>query len=1207
MLVSGLLTVFSPSVLATAPGTPADPLPANGGYWDYFIQNTTLSCNVTDPDGGTLTVTFFVDSTAVGTNLLVANDTRTYMNMGFLPTNYTTYYWHVTVDDGVTNVTGPTWMFKCAAKNGDIIQDGVVDSLDTNQIQANYSETGTPGWIRSDINNDGFVNSVDVSLLLTLYGNIYSSSLYPPTAVNATAVNTTAVNLSWTKGTGTTVDKTIVMSSSINFSSSPGGGFQGWTINNGTEIYNGTGTYYVNTVAQGSTTYYAFWTYNASERTYYPAYMSDVIRDVTTGYNDPAQPTGITVTGGYAAPPLPYTTLNVSWTAGTGITEPTSTVLYYDTVNHTTWLPGNGILLANTTNTSALLSGTFGYGVTMYFGIFSYNFTLNTYSAGYSFDATTPTCVVADIATFAATKYNTSAIDLSFVLPAGADAIYIEWAYDNPIIPWTIGDGYLAYNGTTSPHRETGLNSNRGYWYMSWGYNATYNIYSVIGNAKFARTDPSAIDRLLIGENYHDVVKTGSSSAMNFEWVNHIYPSGWYNLFFTSTTGLFDVWYLVQSSQFKSQNSHDKMLNILKQDYAEHVYTPYNWWSYWLDSPSTKLGNPDTTHFGESPNKVGKYAWHVISDLQSSEIEIKYDKNISGGIVGIGFFMFEAGQFVRASTPFYTPHAGFFPDYSSMPSPPNKNFEDVRSMVLATGIHLQINNQVMPMGILCQNGFDEYYGHDQFLYFDLQTHPIIIDNEKLLIELLVDSQGRDRDYAFLTTPTDIDDDGDKSIYFSVGNDAINNFNSEGLDGILDSNRDFNYFFIYNPNLHEGGGTSPLTVTDKIIVTPNSLGKYETTNIIYFLASTSYTTNLSIYAPSNLTSPVATYYLEVDRGNVFFTPTEDGVYTVTLTRNSVITATEIFQVLSQTPHGYVYSNANPAITNQLVTIKAYYDIADYPAAVRLETETGVLVTQWSINASASPYTFSYQVVTPGKYYIKMYQIRTYDEQMITQYLFYVKDREYVTSIVPSSYSPHINEATTVTVTSNIVGVGGMNLNYYVTNLGSAKKRIDTIGDKFITTIAFTPTTWTGQWDLKLELYIANVGTYVLSNASITVQTAVPVTPPPPSGTPTINVPNIISMAGPALGISDPMFRLIIGSFIVLIVMLLPLIIAWKAKLKYADRIITNPMVYSVTAIIGSLISYALGLFDLWVFVLIFIVALTFFIRAWRGQSSLAGGE
>jgi hypothetical protein len=390
----------------------------------------------------------------------------------------------------------------------------------------------------------------------------------------------------------------------------------------------------------------------------------------------------------------------------------------------------------------------------------------------------------------------------------------------------------------------------------------------------------------------------------------------------------------------------------------------------------------------------------------------------------------------------------------------------------------------------------------------------------------------------------------------------------------------------------------------LIVTPHSLGKYETVNIIYFLTSTEYITNFTIFAPSNATAPVYAKYLELDRGNIFYTPTESGIYTVKLTRNEVETIQATFQVLAQTPHGYVFASVNPAIINQMVTFNVYYDISDYAAILRMEKIDGTVVTQWTIpnNRSTNLYTFTYQVTTSGKFYLKLYQQRTYDEQMITSYDFYVKEREYATSIEPSSYNPTFNEPMTFVVTSNIVGVSGMNLNFYVVAAGSQKKYSIPIGDAYVSTVSFTPVKWTGRYDVKLEMFVINLATFVLSNATIIVKEAIVVIPPDEEVTPTLNIPSLISQAGPALGISDPMFRIIIGVIIVLFVMLAPLLIAWKMQFKYADKIITNPMVYSVTAIIGSLISYALDLFPLWIFILIFVVAITFLIRAWRGSSS-----
>ena len=1030
--------------------------------------------------------------------------------------------------------------------------------------------------------------------------------MYPPTDVLATAVNTVTVNLSWTPAAE--ADATVIRTSVTNWSSSPGTDFFGWTIDNGTEIYNGTGSYYVDTVLQGCTDYYAFWSYNATERTYYPAYMTDVVRSVTTGYDEPALPT-LVVAGGYPSVGHNLGEIALTWIPGSGLTSATHTLIYMDSVNHSSWTQSNGTLIENTTGNTAFVYN-LSYLDTEYFAFFSYNDTLDSYSSSCILvNATVPACPVNNVPTFTATKVNMSAITLAWGVTAGADKIYIEFNYDVPLSPWIVGDGELAYNGSiTSPYVHTGLNNNRMYWYMAWGYNSTYNVYSVLGSQASAKTDANSVNKLFIGSNYHDMVHLGVS--MNSTWDNLVYPSGWYGTLINRV----DTWWNAQSDgayHWKTANPKaDVESNVWHQVHQE-PRVPYSWWSYYVDSGL--MPNPGVLYWDEYKEKTSvnhPYAWHVM-DNNAQNVEISYDGNVSGAITGIGFYTIE-GYFQSIELDGY--HIGVhsgdlrsldstFTNYNSYPDPPKKEFD---GYLVYSKIHLQINNQLV--NVSAQDGFDEYYNQHNFIYFDLATNPITIENGNVSFKLLLDLHAVRNYNAFMTQGSDVDGDGKTGMYFSSGQAALDNFNKDGLDGIYDNARDLCYFFTYNPNIHNPGPIpGPSTTADIVLTDPVSVGKYETVNLIYFTVASTYKTNLSVYAPSDAVNATYVKITEMTSGNILYTPTESGVYTVTLTRNGVVTYTTQFQVLSQSPHGYVYTIDNPVYTNQMFTVKAYYDIADFPAAVRLSDESGAIIRQWTMNSSATPYSFTTTLGSEGKYYLKMYQVRTYDEQMVTEYVLYVKDREYSPLIELSSLQPPIGSTVTITVVNNIVGVAYMNLNYYLPNQGDRLMRSDPIGNKFQSTITWIPTAPVGLWDIKLEYYRINDVLHLLSYATANVVSAI-VTPPPvtpPSSV--IDIPAAISKVGPALGISDPMFRLIIGSVIVLLIMLLPLIIAWKAQLKYADRIITNPMVYSVTAIIGSLISYALGLFDLWVFVLIFIVALTFFIRSWRGQSSNSAGE
>ena len=51
--------------------------------------------------------------------------------------------------------------------------DWEIDDDDSDAIQDHYGETGEPGWIREDINDDGTVNYLDLSIVTSHYGESY--------------------------------------------------------------------------------------------------------------------------------------------------------------------------------------------------------------------------------------------------------------------------------------------------------------------------------------------------------------------------------------------------------------------------------------------------------------------------------------------------------------------------------------------------------------------------------------------------------------------------------------------------------------------------------------------------------------------------------------------------------------------------------------------------------------------------------------------------------------------------------------------------------------------------------------------------------------------------------------------------------------------------------------------------------------------------
>jgi len=55
----------------------------------------------------------------------------------------------------------------------DLNMDGKIDVLDVSLLTNAYGSEGEPGWIRADINDDGVVDYLDVSCLVSHYGEEY--------------------------------------------------------------------------------------------------------------------------------------------------------------------------------------------------------------------------------------------------------------------------------------------------------------------------------------------------------------------------------------------------------------------------------------------------------------------------------------------------------------------------------------------------------------------------------------------------------------------------------------------------------------------------------------------------------------------------------------------------------------------------------------------------------------------------------------------------------------------------------------------------------------------------------------------------------------------------------------------------------------------------------------------------------------------------
>jgi len=78
------------------------------------------------------------------------------------PGNYT--YYIQSVDDNSNTVNSIAYQFSMPT-NYDINMDGTLNQKDLHSIKKHYGETGQPGWIREDVDNNGIIQILDPVLI----------------------------------------------------------------------------------------------------------------------------------------------------------------------------------------------------------------------------------------------------------------------------------------------------------------------------------------------------------------------------------------------------------------------------------------------------------------------------------------------------------------------------------------------------------------------------------------------------------------------------------------------------------------------------------------------------------------------------------------------------------------------------------------------------------------------------------------------------------------------------------------------------------------------------------------------------------------------------------------------------------------------------------------------------------------------------------
>ena len=99
-----------------------------------------------------------------------SGDTYFYNNTFILPGDYTYSVW--ATDGGGNGVSSSEESFTLYA-NWDINMDRICDNLDLVAVSNIYGSSDDPGWIREDVDNNGIIQVLDITITATNYGSSY--------------------------------------------------------------------------------------------------------------------------------------------------------------------------------------------------------------------------------------------------------------------------------------------------------------------------------------------------------------------------------------------------------------------------------------------------------------------------------------------------------------------------------------------------------------------------------------------------------------------------------------------------------------------------------------------------------------------------------------------------------------------------------------------------------------------------------------------------------------------------------------------------------------------------------------------------------------------------------------------------------------------------------------------------------------------------
>ena len=405
--------------------------------------------------------------------------------------------------------------------------------------------------------------------------------------------------------------------------------------------------------------------------------------------------------------------------------------------------------------------------------------------------------------------------------------------------------------------------------------------------------------------------------------------------------------------------------------------------------------------------------------------------------------------------------------------------------------------------------------------------------------------------------------------------------------------DIIYEFTYQQGL---GGSADITFNETVLPNKKTIEQYDH---VYFdcLLNSSLNPNVLTVVKDG------TEYVNFTSDRKYFTvhwyPEEIGTYTVNVTRGGSVVAQNTIQVIAtESPGSYIYiDTVTPVQTGKYISLFANVSAhTSYEAYVELfYDDQSVFKEYLGSNTSMS---IDYETEQEGRYDVELRLEKGLgsDNPLVDTAVFYVQDQEKLQKI---SLNADMDEDVEYDI-SYENNLGGTHATYLLIQWidpsdNSTEQQQISYFKEYTGDIAFTPVK-IGDHNCKMyyegeELYYVNFSVSGVSGGSGGSGTN------DDQGYIFEDILTIWDSGAYIFGIDEGMFRLIIGGIVVILSMILPLLLTSK-KLGFS---ITLPMLSNtnftlLAGIIGVVIAFALGLWDLWVVFLVGIAIVALFVKS-----------